>query len=61
MPCAHAVIYRAAFFFHHAGEFVPEKRGRLDHARMRALLPDFQVRAAGERDFHAHQHFVFGK
>ena len=61
MPVAHAVIHRAALLFHHARQLVPEKRGRLDHARMRSLLPHFQVRAAGERDFHAHQYFVFGE
>src|SRR6202451_4204063 len=35
-----------------------EKRRGLDHALMKPLLPDFQVRAAGERHFHAHEDFI---
>ena len=35
-----------------------KKRGRLDHPGVEALFPDFQIRAARQRHFHAHEYFV---
>ena len=36
-----------------------EKSGRLNHARVKALLPNFEVGAAGEGNLDAHQHLIF--
>src|SRR5581483_3185962 len=40
-----------AGFRNHAGQLVPEQRGRNDHARVVAALVDLQVGAAGEGNF----------
>ena len=47
----HAAVYRTALAFHHACQFMAKKRGGLDHARVKALLPNLQIRAARERHF----------
>ena len=57
----HAAVHRAALLFDHARQLMSEKRGRLNHPRVKALFPDFQIRAARQRHFHAHQHFVIAR
>src|SRR6201981_585616 len=37
---------------------MPKKSRRLEHAGVESLFPDFQIRAARQRHFHAHQHFI---
>jgi hypothetical protein len=43
------------------GVFVAEEGGRLNHARVEALLPDLEIGAAGERHLDADQHLVFAE
>jgi hypothetical protein len=56
-----AAIDGAALLFNHAGKLVPEQRGRLDHACMKSLFPNFQIGAARQSHFDAHQHVVIAE
>src|SRR5580704_5078400 len=55
---AHDAIDRAALLLDRTGKLVPKQRRRLNHALVKALLPDLQIGAAGERNFHANQHVI---
>ena len=58
---ANPVRNLAAHFRDHPGEFVAEDGRWNNHARMRTLFPDLEVRAAGERHLDLEQNFVFGQ
>src|SRR5271163_3309162 len=54
----HAAVHVLAGLFNHARKLVPEKRRRLNHARVISALPHLQISSTSQRHGDAHQHFV---